>query len=300
MAFLADDQRQGRATGSPGFDAAARYVAEQFTDLDLQPPQDTFRQEFSIQQRQVIEDRTSLTIASGQTREELAYGRDFVSYGKTAANDIALNDEIVFVGDGVTVARRGIDAYKDVRAAGRIVMAFAGASAGLRGPEAGFFADTETKAANAADHGADALLLVEEEHIPWDLRVRAARQLGSSEWLPPHADRGLKANAYISPPAELRTANIWGLIKGADPVLASEYVVIAAHLDHLGMDASLLGDAIYNGAVDNASGVAGLLTIAKAFVELTRKPARSVLFLATAGEELGEIGSAKAATTRPF
>src|SRR5262249_3269519 len=171
---------------------------------NLQPLQGTYRQEFAIQQTRVIEDRTSLTIARGQTREELVYGRDFVSYGRTAAADIALNDEVVFVGDGVTLANRGIDAYREVYPEGKIVMALAGAPAGLDGNEAGFFADAETKAANAADHGASALLLVEEEDIPWELRVRAARQLGSSEWLPAHADRRLQAIAYISRPAAER------------------------------------------------------------------------------------------------
>jgi hypothetical protein len=323
MAFLADDERQGRATGSSGFDAAARYIAEQLTSLGVPPPQGTYRQEFAIQQKRVVEDRTSLTITRGQTRNELAYGRDFVSYGRTATEDIALNDEVVFVGDGITVDSRGIDSYRRVSAGGKIVVALAGTAPGLKGSEAGFFADAETKAANAADHGASALLLVEEEYIPWELRVRAARQLGTSEWLPSHADKRLKAIVYISRPAaerllrgslkqrrpalgtvlgsaslrittearELKASNVWGVIKGSDPVLASEYIVMTAHLDHLGMDTSMTGDAIYNGAVDNASGVAGLLTIAKAFAALPTRPARSVLFLATAGEELGEIGS---------
>src|SRR5207302_1222541 len=64
-----------------------------------------------------------------------------------------------------------------------------------------------------------------------------------------------------------------------------------AHLDHVGVGDPVDGDAIYNGAVDNASGVAALLTIAKAFMALPKPPARSILFVATTGEELGEIGS---------
>ena len=64
--------------------------------------------------------------------------------------------------------------------------------------ERSYFENVETKAANAAAHGATALLLVAEEHIPWELRVRAARQLGASEWLPEHRSGRVKAVAYVS------------------------------------------------------------------------------------------------------
>ncbi len=67
---------------------------------------------------------------------------------------------------------------------------------------------------------------------------------------------------------DLRSANVWGLLEGSQPSLASEYIVLTAHLDHLGIGESVGGDAIYNGAVDNASGVAGLLAIAQAFAAL--------------------------------
>jgi hypothetical protein len=90
---------------------------------------------------------------------------------------------------------------------------------------------------------------------------------------------------------DLRSANVWGLLGGSQPTLASEYIVLTAHLDHLGIGESVGGDAIYNGAVDNASGVAGLLATAQAFAALSAKPARSIPFVATTGEELGEIGS---------
>jgi len=71
-----------------------------------------------------------------------------------------------------------------------------------------------------------------------------------------------------------------------------DVVVYMAHWDHLGRDESLEGDQIYNGALDNATGVAGLLEIAEAFASLDRPPARSVLFLAATAEEQGLLGSA--------
>jgi Zn-dependent M28 family amino/carboxypeptidase len=88
------------------------------------------------------------------------------------------------------------------------------------------------------------------------------------------------------------TANVGGVLAGSDPQLRDELVVFTAHHDHLGTgtpDAE--GDAIYNGAVDNASGVAQLLAAARAFTLLPDPPWRSVLFLAVAAEESGLLGS---------
>ena len=89
------------------------------------------------------------------------------------------------------------------------------------------------------------------------------------------------------------TANVLGLIPGSDPALKDEVVVFSAHHDHLGIgkpDAS--GDTIYNGAVDNASGVAQVLAIAKAAMALPERPRRSLLFAIVSCEESGLLGSA--------
>ena len=74
-------------------------------------------------------------------------------------------------------------------------------------------------------------------------------------------------------------------------MVRDEYVVYMAHWDHLGEDSSLEDDAIYNGAVDNATGTAGLLEIAAAFAQLETPPRRSLLFLAVTAEEQGLLGS---------
>jgi hypothetical protein len=85
--------------------------------------------------------------------------------------------------------------------------------------------------------------------------------------------------------------NVAGLLRGSDPRLRDEVVVYTAHLDHLGVGTPVRGDSIYNGALDNASGSAALLEVARAFASLPRAPRRSVLFLAVTGEEKGLIGS---------
>jgi Zn-dependent M28 family amino/carboxypeptidase len=72
----------------------------------------------------------------------------------------------------------------------------------------------------------------------------------------------------------------------------NEHIIYSAHWDHLGIGPAIAGDSIYNGALDNASGCAGLLAIANGFVQAKTKPARSIVFLAVTGEEQGLLGSA--------
>ncbi len=85
--------------------------------------------------------------------------------------------------------------------------------------------------------------------------------------------------------------NVLGLLPGSDPELSKEVVVLSAHLDHLGIGVPRDGDSIYNGALDNASGVSGILEIARALAALPRPPRRSILFAAVTGEEKGLLGA---------
>jgi hypothetical protein len=85
--------------------------------------------------------------------------------------------------------------------------------------------------------------------------------------------------------------NVIGKIAGSDPKLKKQYVVHSAHLDHLGIGAPVQGDSIYNGAHDNASGVASLLGIAKVYAHMKVKPKRSILVVMVTGEEMGDLGS---------
>ncbi len=90
---------------------------------------------------------------------------------------------------------------------------------------------------------------------------------------------------------EINSNNVIGKLEGSDPTLKNEYVIYTAHWDHLGRDPNLQGDQIYNGALDNASGTAAMLEIAKAFTKLATPPKRSILFLAVTAEEKGLLGA---------
>ena len=89
----------------------------------------------------------------------------------------------------------------------------------------------------------------------------------------------------------IQSKNVLAKLDGADPQLRDEYVVYTSHWDHLGRGEPVDGDDIYNGAIDNASGVAALLEIARAFTTVDPKPKRSVLFLMVGAEEQGLLGS---------
>ncbi|GAB3727816.1 M20/M25/M40 family metallo-hydrolase [Silanimonas algicola] len=88
-----------------------------------------------------------------------------------------------------------------------------------------------------------------------------------------------------------QSANVVGVLEGADPALKNEYVVISAHLDHVGKGAPIGGDAIYNGAFDNASGIAVMLEAARLLASSPVRPRRSVVFLAVTAEESGLQGA---------
>ncbi len=85
--------------------------------------------------------------------------------------------------------------------------------------------------------------------------------------------------------------NVLGMVEGSDPKLKAEAVVFTAHWDHLGVGRAVIGDAIYNGAADNATGCALLLELARAWAAQSPKPKRSAVFLAVTAEEKGLLGS---------
>jgi hypothetical protein len=90
---------------------------------------------------------------------------------------------------------------------------------------------------------------------------------------------------------ETSSANVIAVLRGSDPVLANEYIVFSAHLDHVGIGTPVNGDDIYNGYYDNAMGVALMIEAARTFAALPEPPRRSILFIALTGEERGLLGS---------
>ncbi len=116
------------------------------------------------------------------------------------------------------------------------------------------------------------------------------------------ADPGLNASGWFDLRATVRISsrslhsdlegfNVLGVLPGSDPDLADEYIVVTAHLDHVGIGRAQNGDSIYNGAADNAAGVGSLIEVARALAGLPTAPRRTFLFVATTAEEEGLLGA---------
>jgi hypothetical protein len=113
----------------------------------------------------------------------------------------------------------------------------------------------------------------------------------------PHFPLAMMVRAQVGMTrSHVKSENVAGVLPGSDPELRKEYVVISAHLDHVGIGEPVNGDRIYSGAMDDASGDASLIEIARRLHESGARPKRSILFLSVTGEEKGLLGSQYYAT----
>lgn len=130
----------------------------------------------------------------------------------------------------------------------------------------------EVLAAGGQDLDALKMAAVSKDFTPVDLKAKASFKAQNTT-------------------RRIESRNVVGKIQGLDPKLKDECVIYTAHWDHLGKDDSLKGDKIYNGAADNASGVAMLIEIAKGYGRMYQRPERSIVFLAVTAEEKGLLGA---------
>jgi hypothetical protein len=102
---------------------------------------------------------------------------------------------------------------------------------------------------------------------------------------------GTVAMRLVSRHTEVISPNVAAILPGSDEKLKDQYILYTAHLDHMGIGDPVKGDSIYNGAIDNASGTAGVLEVARALSSMPKAPRRSFLFVIVTGEEEGLLGS---------
>ena len=233
---------------------------------------------------------------------------------------------MVFVGYGLSEPERGYDDYSGIDVRGTLVLAFKQAPA-WKLDDQGWGEDhrPRPKARAAVSHGALGVFTVSRPDVEWNPRPIGSVMHGPGrqaqgvpqmeldapvgEWLVRGTGldlAGLQARIdQAQAPASLAldvlaemnveawyeeqapSANVVALLRGADPELRDEYVIIGAHLDHVGTQ----GDVLYPGANDNASGSASVLAIAEAMARSPERPARSVIFALWAAEESGLLGS---------
>jgi len=258
-------------------------------------------------------------------KKEYKLGKDFVCRDLTGSGHFTV--PVVFCGYGLSQPEIGYDDYTSVDVSGKIVLVFKPNPKWKMNDTSNWGSGyPRDKAKTAAQHGAVGLLIVSPPNDPNPQKTILSVLDGKSEQnenVPqlhidiPVADELLQESGFtlrnlqtkidsnknsfsflLKSTVEIEvharytkeqpTMNVVGLLEGADPLLKNEYLVVGAHLDHVGSQA----DEIYApGANDNASGSAAVLEMAKAFVNNSMKPKRSVIFVLFASEELGLIGS---------
>jgi Zn-dependent M28 family amino/carboxypeptidase len=155
------------------------------------------------------------------------------------------------------------------------------------GPDGAPFVAAPALQASALMSPRDGALLFEGSPTSYaDVRAEAAK--GAPKGFPLAVEIDI---AQQSRHERRTSANVVGVLPGADPALASEHVVVLGHLDHEGFGHEVNGDRLYNGALDNAAGIAGLLETARALAAASAPPRRSVIFLAVTAEEKGLLGA---------
>jgi len=332
--YLASDELEGRLSGTPGCETAAKYIAAEFKRFGLEPIGDdgSYFQEFDFVGDVELGAENHLQLTRGGSDTSWSLEVDFIPAGFSSS--ASLEAEVAFAGYGIAAVDQDYDDYEGLDVNGKAVLVLR-YSPMSNDPHAGLaqFAPLRYKAMQARRHGAAALLIAtssvddEEDRLP-KLRfdpiggdaglpvVFVKRALAdwllaglnlSIDSLQQQISSTTKPNSFLIPDTELRlatevrpirrvAANVIGILRGSDPVLQNQAVVIGAHYDHLGRSSEKaqdaeLGNVIHNGADDNASGTAGVLELAQYFSGQSTPLKRSVLFMAFAGEELGVLGS---------
>lgn len=335
---LADDNMEGRETGSAGLRKAEAYIVEQLKSDGLEPAGvKGFYQPVKFESRQIIEKDSSLALVHDGKIQPLTLGDDAIFSTRV---DLAPSVEapLVFVGYGLTVPEMNYDDLAGLDLKGKVVVMLAGAPAEIPGPLASHYstASERWKALQKAGVvGTITILNPNSMDIPWSRisvnrahpsmalvgaefdetpgqklgvafnPAKAAQLFDGSghtlqEILDIAKDRkqlprfplavSIKAKAKVEKKI-LESSNLIARLPGSDPNLKNEYVVLSAHVDHLGIGEPINGDRIYNGAMDNGSGSAALLDVAASLKKSPEKLKRSLLFVFVTGEEKGLLGS---------
>ncbi|MFC2952682.1 M28 family peptidase [Marinicaulis aureus] len=348
VAWLADDAREGRETGTQGYREAADYVAARMAGLGLEPgAKGGWMQEVPFVAGTPVLDAASLSVTSPDgALHKLESLKDFIIYPSLAADAFSIMQApAVFIGFGVHAPEFGYDDFADVDVEGKVVVYFSGSPDIFDNESRAHFNSNSLKMKEASARGAIGAIMLtttqDEQRTPWERRVANPNySIMSWKWPDGRVDTSganIEATAILHPQqaallfkgapvsyqaaraaaddaggpvggfdlavrvfmtgamkrSNLSSPNVVGLIPGSDPVLKNEYVILTAHLDHIGVNGRLVDegkDGINNGAMDNATGVATMLEAALRFIE-EGAPKRSVMIVAVTAEEKGLLGA---------
>lgn len=335
---LADDNMEGRETGSAGLRKAEAYVVDQLKQAGVEPAGDNgYYQKVKFTSRAIDETKSSMALVKDGKAEPLTLGDD--AFFSTRV-DLAPQVEapLVFIGNGLRIPEQNYDDLAGIDLKGKIAVIFAGIPSNIPGPLGSHYQTAAERWKTLKAAGAIGALYIPNPgsmDIPWSRmslsRLHPSMDLVGAEFNesagekfagtfnPAHADKLFASSGHnfqeildlakdrkqlphfplnISLRARAKTvkqdvesANVIAKLPGSDEKLKNEYVVLSAHVDHIGIGEPINGDKLYNGAMDNASGDAVLLDVAGALKSSAEKPKRSLLFVFVTGEEKGLLGS---------
>jgi len=335
---LADDNMEGRETGSPGLQRAEAYIVDQLKQAGVQPAgADGYYQSVKFYSRQIIEKDSSLALLRDGKVQPLVLGDDAMFSTRI---DLApeVQAPLVFVGYGLSIPEKTYDDLAGLDLKGKVVVILSGSPADIPGALAAHYQSAAERWKVLRKAGAVGTISVANPanmEIPWSRMSnnRNAPSMALSDpafnetqgaklsvlWNPAKASELFEGSGHTFDELvaiakerkqlprfpltasiiaktkverkDLESANVVAKVSGSDPELKNEYVVLSAHIDHLGIGAPVNGDSIYNGAMDNASGSALLLDVAASLKKSPEKLKRSILFLFVTGEEKGLLGS---------
>ena len=321
---LASDAMQGRMAGEPGGKMAAEYIASKLGSWGLEPagPKGSYFQEMTYEYYAVQRGAT-LNIIAHNAKREFAYGDDWRQQRYSGSGTFGAG--IVFVGYGISAASKEYDDYAGVDVKGKLVL-FATETPRRFEEKLAEEARFQNRIKAAQEHGAQGALTFRSEMqdgqgfrgFRRDLKkenyksdfVIISLERSVVEFIfkwqkadpryfleqiettgkPQSYDLGVQSlvNLEIVFDEKRPTHNILARISGTDAALRNEYVIVGAHMDHLGVD--MAGD-VFNGADDNASGTAVVMETARVMKLRQFKPGRTIVFALWAAEEEGLLGS---------
>ena len=321
--ILTSSEFDGRLPGSEGYNKAAQFVADKFSKLGLKPAGDEkYFQYFKVEYNKIESPAIFKSIVDGDTVNG-EIGKDFVLRGFTGSNKFIL--PVVFCGYGLSRPDLNYDDYAGINVKNKIVIVFKQNPKWKNDDKDWGTNYPREKSLVAKKKGAKGILFISlpndekpqpligsvmhgdgeqpidfpQLHISLEAANRLLSRTGFSisdvqtkideKKKPLSMNLATKAQVEVTAIYEknAKTMNIVAMIEGSDPKLKNEFVVIGAHLDHVGSQAGIL----FPGANDNASGSAGVLEIADAFVKGGIQPKRSVVFVLFASEEQGLNGA---------
>jgi Zn-dependent M28 family amino/carboxypeptidase len=335
---LADDNMEGRDTGSDGLRRAEAYIVEQLKMNGLVPAgSDGFYQPVKFESREIIEKDSSAALVREGKSEPLTLGED-VYFGTRVDLAPEVEAPLVFIGYGLKIPEQNYDDLAGLDLKGKVVVIFAGSTAETPAALSAHYQSAGERWRSLHAAGVIGVISIPNPasmDVPWS-RMAANRTHPSMALADPQFDEteGLKLSLTVNPASAekffagsghtfaeiaawgkdrkplprfplaasiqakakiekntVESANVIAKLPGGDATLKNEYVVLSAHVDHLGIGAPINGDKIYNGAMDNASGDAVLLDVAASLKKSGEKLKRSLLFVFVTGEEKGLLGS---------